>query len=918
MSERVVKITVAAQVNSYLNGMDQVAKKSREGRTEAEQLTRQLEAQAKAFDVVGKSMLVAGGIIAAGLALAVKKAADFDQAMSNVQAATHESTENMHLLREAALEAGASTVFSATESANAIEELAKAGLSTTTIITGGLKGALDLAAAGGLGVADAAGIAATTLKQFNLQGKDSGKVADVLAAGAGKAMGDVTDLSMALSQSGTVAAQFDLTLEETVGSLSAFASAGLLGSDAGTSFRSMLLRLANPTGEAARTMKDLGIEAYDAQGGFVGIEALAGQLQERMSGLTQEQRNAALAIIFGQDAIRAANILYKEGADGIADWTEKVNDAGFAAETAEKRLDNLRGDLERLSGALDSALISVGDAGQGPLRALAQGFTELVDSFNALPEDGKAAVAWIGFATSAVALAGGAFFVAVPKVAAFNAAVGELGPGAQRASRGLGLLAKAGGGAVALIAGAVALNSAVDGMVKALGQSAEETANKVKTATTAVELLSGALDLPVEVAKLRIDGLGESLDKIGRGGRLDPLTELSKSTFTRLGEELGRLAQNDLPAAQAQFARLAESAELTGKQQTALLAVMDPYRKALIDLATAEGVAADDATILEFAVGGGADATEELADAATVAEEQLTAMEQALSDVNATAIGMSSAVDSAKGAINDLAEASKLAEGTINGTDDASIAFRDAMRNVEQSSKDAAQAILDNGGTLDEATAAYERGRDEITKALVAKGLDEDAARAWADEQLGAADIATRAIEEYSGAVSAIPTKHVTSVLVYGTEDAERTLSYLTRRRTAAVDVAIRNASRGVESNGGYAAGGKIPGPPSNVDNIYAPLATGEFVVRASQVAHPENLRVLEYINRGGRMRGFADGGFVQPQYTRTVNRMFHSGFGDSRGAISITNEIHPAPGMSEEQIGRVAGERTAFVLRGA
>jgi hypothetical protein len=128
VGERVVKVTVTAGVNSYLSGMDQVSKKAREARTEAEALTAKLEAQQKAFNIAGTAMLAAGGLVAAGLILATKRAADFDQAMSNVDAATGDDARgSIAALREAAIDAGAETVFSAQESAGAIEELAKAG-----------------------------------------------------------------------------------------------------------------------------------------------------------------------------------------------------------------------------------------------------------------------------------------------------------------------------------------------------------------------------------------------------------------------------------------------------------------------------------------------------------------------------------------------------------------------------------------------------------------------------------------------------------------------------------------------------------------------------------------------------------------------------------------------------------------------
>src|SRR5699024_4803767 len=107
----------------------------------------------------------------------------------------------------------------------------------------------------------------------------------------------------------------------------------------------------NPTGKSAKLMDELGISVYNAQGEFIGMEGLAGQLQDRLGGLSQEQRNAALATIFGQDAIRTSAILYEQGAEGVAQWTSAVDDQGYAAEVAAARLDNLKGDLEQLGGA---------------------------------------------------------------------------------------------------------------------------------------------------------------------------------------------------------------------------------------------------------------------------------------------------------------------------------------------------------------------------------------------------------------------------------------------------------------------------------------------------------------------------------------------------------------------------------------
>lgn len=338
-----------------------------------------------------KSALITSGLTAAGLAAAafgvasIKMAADFDQQMSTVQANTGATSAQMDQLRAAAIEAGASTVYSATDSADAINDLGKAGMSVTDILTGGLSGALNLAASDGMQVGEAAELMSTTLKQFNLEGSDAGKVADALAAGAGKAVGSAHDLGLALNQAGLMANSMGVSMTETVGTLSAFANAGMIGSDAGTSLKTMLQRLSTPTKEAQAQMDKLGISAYDASGQFVGLENFAGQLKTSMSGLTQEQRNAALGIIFGSDAVRAANVLYSEGSEGIAGWTKAVSESGYAAEQAAAKNNNLKGDLENLSGSMESLMISVGEGAQGPLRKMVQGLDTLVDAFAGLP-----------------------------------------------------------------------------------------------------------------------------------------------------------------------------------------------------------------------------------------------------------------------------------------------------------------------------------------------------------------------------------------------------------------------------------------------------------------------------------------------------------------------------------------------------
>lgn len=338
-----------------------------------------------------KSALIASGMTAAGLAVAafgvaaVKMAADFDQQMSTVQANTGATSAQMDQLRAAAIEAGASTVYSASDSADAINDLGKAGMSVTDILTGGLSGALNLAASDGMAVGDAAEYMANALSMFHLKGSQASQVADTLAAGAGKAVGNVSDFGEALNNCGAQANSFGMNVQETTGVLALFAQNGTIGAEAGTQLNSMLMKLAAPSAEASNTMKELGISAYDAQGHFVGMANFAGQLQKAEKNLTDEQRNQANATIFGSYAIKAANYLYEAGESGVNKWTKAVSESGYAAEQAAAKNNNLKGDLENLSGSMESLMISVGEGAQGPLRKMVQGLDTLVDAFAGLP-----------------------------------------------------------------------------------------------------------------------------------------------------------------------------------------------------------------------------------------------------------------------------------------------------------------------------------------------------------------------------------------------------------------------------------------------------------------------------------------------------------------------------------------------------
>ncbi|MDQ1111135.1 TP901 family phage tail tape measure protein [Microbacterium testaceum] len=367
------------------------------------------EEQIAASKELSKVLLVSGAAVGAVVALSVAKFTEFDKAMSQTRAATMATAAEQKELGEAALEAGADTAYSASEAAAAEEELAKAGQTVSDIVGGSLNGALALAAAGQLQVARSAEIMATTLTQFRLPAREAAHVSDVLAAGAGKAQGSVDDLALALSYVGPLAGSVGLSLDETAGTIAYFATQGIIGEKAGTSLRGVLASLQAPSMAATKEMEKYNITAFDANGNMLSLAGIADQLQKNLSGLTEEERLAALGRIFGNESLNAATLLYEGGSAAVEKWTAAVDDSGYAAEQAAIRQDNLAGDIEKLGGAFDTAFIRTGAGANDILREMVQLGTGLVDLYGELPAPVQATALALGVAATAILLfAGGA------------------------------------------------------------------------------------------------------------------------------------------------------------------------------------------------------------------------------------------------------------------------------------------------------------------------------------------------------------------------------------------------------------------------------------------------------------------------------------------------------------------------------
>lgn len=732
------KIVSSAQAAAH--GVDQFSEAVYLANQEAQESAAKTEAavarQTEAYKTLAPAVAIVGGAMSVAFGKMLSTYADFDKSMSEVQAATHETAGNMDLMRDAAVEAGADTAFSASEAAAGIKELAKAGVDTQAIINGGLTGALSLAATDNIEVAKAAEIAASAMTQFKLSGEQVPHIADLLAAGAGKAQGGVEDLGMALNQTGLVANGVGLTIEETTGALTALASAGLTGSDAGTSFKTMLQSLTPNSKDAAKLMDELGLSAYDAQGSFIGMSEYAGVLQNALKDMSDEQRQATLKTIFGSDAVRAANVLYEQGAEGIQKWEDAVNDAGYAAETAAAMQDNLAGDLEKLGGSFDTVFLKSGSGANDVLRTLVQTAESFVDMVGQIPEPVLAIGGILTGIVGGTALAGGAIVTFVPKVKETVDAFKDLRDSGAKVPGVLGKVGKAVGTAAAVFTVfEVALSIAGTGLDE-LGDKAD-ILNKLSNGNVTTAELTKRLDelatasgnsgasisgIGDAMEKLNMNGLMKAMDWIGGFGGIGD-TDVKLATKA-VGEYDAALTDLLKSGAEAEAFKGFQVAAEQGRQYGLTIhEVAEQFPEFIAGLdaqANAAGVSINQQSLLNWALTGTKPAALEAAEGA---QATVTALEE---------VGVS-----AEGAVEDM-------ESFLEVLFQAGVITRDeraAYRDYQEAIDDIAESIKTNGKSLDENTAKG-RANQAAFDGLAASGqayVESLAAGGATEEELQAA-----------------------------------------------------------------------------------------------------------------------------------------------------------------------------------
>lgn len=317
-------------------------------------------------------------------AAAVKTATDFEAGMSEVKAISGATGSEFEALKDKAIEMGAKTKFSASDSADAFKYMAMAGWDAQSMLDG-IAGIMDLAAASGEDLATTSDIVTDALTAFGLQASDSAHFADVLAQASSKSNTNVGLMGETFKYVAPVAGALGYSIEDTAVAIGLMANSGIKGSQAGTALRSTITRLAKPVGEAEKAVNALGISITNADGTMKPLSQTMLELREKFAGLTEEQKAQYAAMLAGQEGMSGLLAIVNASDEDFQKLTDEINNAnGAAQDMADIMMDNTAGAIEQLKGALESAGILIGEKLTPYIRQLAEWITGLVEKFNNL------------------------------------------------------------------------------------------------------------------------------------------------------------------------------------------------------------------------------------------------------------------------------------------------------------------------------------------------------------------------------------------------------------------------------------------------------------------------------------------------------------------------------------------------------
>lgn len=346
-------------------------------------------ATSKMAGLIKKSAAVIGVASVAATKKTIDVGKSFEAGMSEVQAISGASGKDLEKLSAKAKQMGATTKFSATESATALKYMAMAGWKTNQMVSG-LSGVMNLAAASGEDLGTVSDIVTDSMTAFGLKAKDSGHFADVLAKASSSSNTNVAMMGETFKYVAPLAGSMKYSIEDTATAIGLMANAGIKGSQAGTSLRSIITRLVKPPKDAATALNALGISTTKADGSMKPLRETMAELREKFSGLTESQKASYASSIAGQEAMSGL-LAIVNASDSDFNKLQKAidNSSGAAKKQADVMNNNLQGALYDLGSAAESVGIGIYEDIKTPLtKAVGVGTAQLRILSNKLKEGG--------------------------------------------------------------------------------------------------------------------------------------------------------------------------------------------------------------------------------------------------------------------------------------------------------------------------------------------------------------------------------------------------------------------------------------------------------------------------------------------------------------------------------------------------
>ena len=410
------------------------------------------------------AVTAATGAIATGLGASVKVGAAFEAEMSKVSAISGATGDELSQLTEKAKEMGATTKFSASESAQAMEYMAMAGWKTQDMMDG-LEGIMNLAAASGEDLASTSDIVTDALTAFGLSAKDSSHFSDILAAASSNANTNVSMMGETFKYAAPVLGSLGYTAEDAALAIGLMANAGIKSSQAGTSLRGAITNLAKPTDTVAAAMDKYGISLTDSSGKMLSLRELMEQLRQKLGGLSEAEQAQAAAALFGKNAMSGMLAIINGSDKDFEKLAGAIDNCdGSSEKMANTMNDNLQGQITILMSQLQELAISFGEILMPKIRDIVTHIQNFVDKLNAMDEGQKETILRIGMFVAALA----PMLMGLGKVITFSAnvsrALGTLSAGLVKAGGFSGVFTKALGlitSPAAIVVGAIAAITAV-------------------------------------------------------------------------------------------------------------------------------------------------------------------------------------------------------------------------------------------------------------------------------------------------------------------------------------------------------------------------------------------------------------------------------------------------------------------------